>query len=453
MQLQSITAVSAEHDEIRDAFRDCCCEIGPDDLLWCLLPQIEMTFLEELFQDLSSARRSGRAVATGSSDVKNIVRGIVPSSGPRLVRTSGVLTVSTSRQHLRVLQPLERALASAAGDVARATQAKPLGATASLHAIRAAAGLYRSLDVSMRRLGWRLPETIYSVLTETAITLARARSTLKSEQFSALVVASQHTPATRAWLAAAFGRGLVTIYIPHAPTATNAAYRDLPVDLALLRGPSEVEFYAGLGARRNALKIVGDASTESSRLVGGDKSGVVIYAPSPHDRGLFRSQVDTIYAAGLRNVEVCLHPRMKESDVRSDLPSCWRLSTSRLTFDRLKLGGVAVVIQCSSGVGLEALYLGIPVVDLRHPGQLAAYPYLQDCAVPSAGDSATLLACLENLDYGRTATKNRRVLASRWRASVGGAAAASMAASVRGWHGGANGRLVDGWSSYSGRRS
>ena len=80
-----------------------------------------------------------------------------------------------------------------------------------------------------------------------------------------------------------------------------------------------------------------------------------------------------MHASGIGPVEVCVHPRADRVAIAAVLPDGWTIGPTTTTRERLEAGDVAVVIQRASGAGLDALWMGIPVVELVDPGRPSNY--------------------------------------------------------------------------------
>ena len=126
-------------------------------------------------------------------------------------------------------------------------------------------------------------------------------------------------------------------------------------------------------------------------------------------------------------MEVAPHPRTKTRDSEGLYPSAWSVSRFSTTYERLAREGATALIQCSSGVGLEALGLGLPVIELAHPGEEPNYPYLAEPFVPVVSCSSGLRDAFVNLDQSDSAAESRIAYAQSW-CSADGALASQAAA-------------------------
>jgi len=190
-----------------------------------------------------------------------------------------------------------------------------------------------------------------------------------------LVVASQHSTASRAFIRVAQEQRITTAYLPHAPVADTYQYRDLPTQLAGLRGAREVEFYRRLGVT-GGLDVVGNPQVAVRPPMQLDRDGPIVFAPSPRPPEALAVQVDALRFA--EHVVVSPHPRMQGRDEYQRLwPSHWTVHAGR-TVD-LFAAGAPCAIQTSSGVAWEAMAHGIPVIELIQDGVGAPlYPLIQE---------------------------------------------------------------------------
>ena len=162
----------------------------------------------------------------------------------------------------------------------------------------------------------------------------------------------------------------MTYYIPHAPTADNQIYRDLPSNYALIRGPEEVNIYRDLGAEpTDRLVVVGNPVIEGGSMSNPPDSTDVVYAPSTHQIGVLQADIAVILEGCDYPIKVALHPLMDSSTYRDLLPGEWEVVSTSDTYSYLRQHGAKVVIQHGSGVALDALTLGVDVIDLCHGGE------------------------------------------------------------------------------------
>jgi hypothetical protein len=215
--------------------------------------------------------------------------------------------------------------------------------------------------------------------------------------------------------------------VPHAPLIANLLLADLPVDLALVRGPRELEVYAAAGADEAGISVIGDpASAAPSDPPTVDPSAPVALALPTDDERALALIVDLVHEGLGGEVIASPHPRADRERLADLLPDAWRL-WDRPTADLL-LSGPPALIQASSGSGLEALALGIPLIDLRFPGEAPNYPYLEDPRVAAPGTAGELrdaVAAARNLPAGER--DDLRSLAGEWVSATGDDAAGAGA--------------------------
>jgi hypothetical protein len=140
--------------------------------------------------------------------------------------------------------------------------------------------------------------------------------------------------------------------------------------------------------------------------------------------------VETVEASGIGPVEVVLHPRSPRDVERGVIPNDWHVSEFVRTLDLLSTTGASVVIQSSSGTGLEALAMGVPVIDLCEPGTAPAYPFIAPPHVMVVSDSSQLRAAADHMDQSESAALARKEYARSWVALVGDDASVAAADAV-----------------------
>lgn len=419
-------------------------ERGEDELAQVLLPFFGMVLTDFIFvaDDAGPARS---AVSIG----RNLVRARSRSKGPGIRLVGPVLAASTSRQNLRVLDPIVAELEQRRGP-AVVPAWTPLSGITLAKARRRAATLTQEARRFFSAVGAPLPSGVGDEILRTAIVIERTRWLLRNTGARVLVVASQHNSASRAMLHAAHDvGGITTVYVPHAPVADVFYYRDLPCHKALLRGPAEVAFYAGLGVDEGRLSIAGDPSLSHWPPVAAPTRDDVVFAVSAHRAERVEAAVAVVRDAGIERVEVAPHPRMDRDALRAQCPSSWVFNPAPSTFGRLAEVGAAAVIQDSSGLGLEALALGLPVIDLCPVGSAPLYPFITAPHVDVVSSSDTLATAVADAVASRsTVTSEERAnFAAEW-SEVGGSEAAALAAdAIEGAVGLSSGPvLLDGWN-------
>lgn len=300
----------------------------------------------------------------------------------------------------------------------------------------------------LARLGPPLPASFDAALHAAVRAGARARSALDLVRPALVVVASQHSTASRALLRIARERRVPTGYLPHAPAADTHQYRDLPTDFAALRGPREVELYRALGVT-GELAVAGNPQIDVAPPDALDPDLAVVYAPRPLSAEVVRAQVADVQAAS-DSVVVSPHPRMRSEVYDRLWPAHWEVHRGP-TVELLRQGHPCVV-QLSSGVAWEAMAHGVPVVELPAPGgggplyPLIRPPYARVCT-----SSADVVAAVHEARREAPDAEGRRRLmawAGEWCQATGAEAADLAAACVEDWagRGPVPGPLLDRWA-------
>lgn len=376
---------------------------------WCLLPHL--AGIGEPGDDSWLGRRQ--------QGLRSFARSMRRASGPYLVRVGPVLLVSTSHQNLRVLQPLRTGLEAVFG-AAIPVQLPELPLAVARRTLGGGARLASALQSTRRQITGVGVSGFDEVARTTVGHLARARLLLASTPPQAVVVASQHNSVSRALLAAADETGgIETWYVPHAPVADNLAYRDLPVDFAMLRGGAERRFYERLGADAHRMFDVGDPSVPGEAALSFERHGPVVVAGTVTTGDVLAAHLRVIAEANLPSVIFRPHPRAEPSQDRLAADLGWEVVRDRSTFEVLWTRRPSVLVQIQSGVGLEALRVGVPVVNLVGPDEPMNYPYLDSPFVASVSTTDELVAALDRFQFSETDPVERRTYAWSWSSAVG----------------------------------
>jgi hypothetical protein len=347
------------------------------------------------------------------------------------VTADAIVAASTTNQK-RAVAPL---LPASAGAV-RATKAPlhapfapfvRLAAVARGHAEAINSGL-RSADIAFP--GGSL--TAYRLFTAAAVHLAYSRRLIERVSPSVVVITSNHDVASRALACAARERDVPSVLVPHAPLLGDMRLRDAPTDYVAVRGEREAAWYRGNGVEPDQVAVVGDAALQPEpQFVPIPTSAPVVFAPSPYADAVVASHVALLSAATDGDVVVTPHPRQRLEFLRETAPQHWAFHSGR-TYTRLREGAIAVV-QSSSGVALESLLLGIPVLEIEPAGG-STYPFLQSDLVPSVRTPEELAGQLE-LIRARIADRAYRErlaeYARTWCSAGGETAAQNMLGFVR----------------------
>ena len=259
---------------------------------------------------------------------------------------------------------------------------------------RQAVSLARELIDCARGHQLELPvdsEAICTRLLRTARLVGYWEALLASEAPRVAVVGSLTAPRARALILAAERMAIPTVYIPHtAQVSQNVALSAMPVDYAGLRGAQEVAYLRGQGVDAGRLDVVGNPTIAPQAPPDIDPARAPVFAAGLDDPSRLGPLVEVIEAALGDRVTVGRHPAVDPEAMRRAVPSAWTLFDGR-TYDLLR-SGPPVVLQHSSGVALEALHLGIPVIELCYPGQAGLYPLIARPHVRFASDSRELAA-------------------------------------------------------------
>ncbi len=386
---------------------------------------------------------------TGAASIRRLAKDVLQrtrASRREFFAAGEVLLAVESENQRRVLDPVARELAGGMQPV-RTTVRWREQRRLSGHALR----LARELEAAISGAGAGLPldtRLWFAYLRDAAHALGYARSLLRSGDFAVAVIASTHGPVPRALAAAAREQSIPSVYIPHAPVLTDAAIVDLPVDFAALRGPAEVEHYASFGVDPSRLTVVGDPSiARGLRPVETDPALPPVFAPSPDPPDQLRKLVALIAEATSGPVTISPHPRSDRSLLRAISPEGWEL-WDRRTLDLLEQGP-RLLIQHSSGVALEALQLGIAVVDLALDERDPVYPFIRAPYATRASTAEELRTALE----GRGGLDRDELVAwaRRWVALTGAEAAAQAATTIEraAQTGSCTAPIWDAWSALS----
>jgi len=262
-----------------------------------------------------------------------------------------------------------------------------------------------------------------------------------------LVIATQHSIIARAMLVSAREAGVVAVYVPHAPAADNRVYRDLPVDVAALRGPREVEHYLRLGADPAGLHVVGAPGLSLRTDTTPCPDGPVIVALSPWRPHRVERFLALVVAAVTEPFTVCPHPATDLEHLRSLLPARAQLVEGERTW-RVIARGCRAVVQGSSGVATEAMLLGAPVIEVPMDARPPNYPAIAEPYVRMVSDAAELRRAIDT--FGSAArgpfVEQARTWARGWTAYTGRQAEQRLRALLASdLH--PTGPLLDGWAS------
>lgn len=252
------------------------------------------------------------------------------------------------------------------------------------------------LGAEFRQAGVAFPgggHTIRGLFLSAALHLAYSRRLIERGSPSVVVVASNHDAMARALARAAREQDVPSVLVPHAPMLGDIRLRDAPTDYVALRGEHDASWYLASGTEPEQVAIVGDPTLKPDpQLVPIPADAPVVFAPSPYADEVIADQVALLAAATSGDVVVTPHPRQRLEFLKRIAPEHWTFDSGR-TYARLQEGAIAVV-QSSSGVALESLLLGIPVLEIE-PAEGRLYPFLQSDLVPSVRTAEELSEQLE----------------------------------------------------------
>ena len=404
-------------------------ELCADDAIrspvfWSLAPEVAIRTV----QNESSAD-------AGPQWARNLVRALSGRSGPTVRQVGEFCFVSTSPQMARVLNPVISVLAgrSAAGGKGLVVSLPILNLGDLRRAHQRSRLVAKRLDAISQRLGVRLPPSVYDQVLKVAIHFERASKYLGEPGIKSVVVATQHGAVIRAVIAAALASPVAptVFYLPHAPAANTSWYRDLPAHHALMRGVSELEFYAENGAHRAQLHVVGDPSFVMSDHPLVTDEEAVLLAPSFQGQDGLSELIRFVESGNVGNVELCLHPRAKAQVEGIRLPHGWSVAQCTYTGERLSRGDARLLITNGSGVGLEALMYGVPVIDIQPPGRVSPYCYAESEYVLRVETPGELLEASRRAISGSVTTRSKiQAYGASWIDSWGPEAAQVAAAKL-----------------------
>jgi hypothetical protein len=265
-------------------------------------------------------------------------------------------------------------------------------------------------------------------LGRAALGRAIAERILEQQRPTSIVVATQHAPLIRALLATLRSAKIPTLYVPHAPVADNYEYADLPFDFAGLRGPAEIAHYVALEADESRLSDCGDPSLNGVEMEGPSGPGrLPVFAVSPWSGDEKAWLWETARAGMPSGTIVAPHPRSQPKELSDQLAPGWSIADGVRTVDLLRTSA-SVLVQSSSGVGLEGLRLGLPLVDFRPPGTEPNYHFLRHPCVDVVRDHQSLRTIMaeRNAPSSDAAVQARIAWATQWSSRTGSAASTAI---------------------------
>lgn len=403
--------------------------VGPDDRedAWIVAPLIAVYAGEAAHYrvPLELTRSGVVSRMHGSIRFARILVGLERSSG-RFLQRGRCLTTFVTENQRRVVMPIVGRLTGTSTDLMvseRAASARNL-LSAKRRARRFLAGLKR------RRIPFLDEATVLRLCLLAERSRIQAELALETASPAGVLVASTVTPDARALCVLARRAGIPTVYVPHAPLLAAEAQQDLPFDVALLRGCAEAVRYAARSVPGSSLVVSGNPALDPSPSVcTADPGGPIVLALSPDPTPVVRAIIDSLRTAVPDGVIVAPHPRQDMDALVGMVPPGWELAMGR-TYDLLRSGACAIV-QYSSGIGLEAMLLGIPCIELSLFGSPPAYPFLDHELVARVTRVEDLPDALDQARQLATDADRQRSIADwaqTWCARSGAAAAAHAAA-------------------------
>jgi hypothetical protein len=334
-----------------------------------------------------------------------------------------IVAASTKNQQRAVA-----AILTAPAEAAHAARRPLLGPVAPLVRLAAAAReRAEELGEALLRADVAFPggtANVRGLFLSAALHLAYSRRLVERGSPSVVVVASNHDAVARALARAARERDVPSVLVPHAPMLGDIRLRDAPTDYVAVRGERDASWYLANGAEPDQVAVVGNPALQPAPQVVPIPTGApVVFAPSPYADDVIADQVALVAAANVGDVVVTPHPRQRLDFLQRIAPDSWTFHSGR-TYERLQKGATAVV-QSSSGVALESLLLGIPVLEIE-PAEGRLYPFLQSDLVPSvrtAEELAEQLALVRSRVGDRAYRESLAEYARSWCAAGGEEAA------------------------------
>jgi hypothetical protein len=363
-----------------EEFLDVFNQTQSDDVLpWILRPMLGEQFVSH----------EGRSLIPRLSLARHILASQFRARGVYALSQGPVTFAMDGTNLRRVLEPIITARSTTVAEVRR--KLPELNRKHLAHWTGIASSYAEGLLRASKRAGIRVQRgQIHEYCFAGARAIARAHGLLDDGQTRLLVVATQHAANMRALLAVGRRRGVASLYFPHAPAAANRQYADLPVDFAGLRGPGEVLLYRRYGVRRELDSVGNPAVDDIVDFESLTLSQPPVLAVSPHSPAVLADLFKlTASVLGDRDVLVAPHPRSDVNQLIRLLPARWRLSSYARTIDLLR-NGPRFVLQHSSGIAWEALFLGIPVIQIGYAQAPPGYPLIAPPFVLSAHSTETL---------------------------------------------------------------
>ncbi|HEX3905127.1 MAG TPA: hypothetical protein VH853_19995 [Polyangia bacterium] len=430
INLRSEAADAAEVRNIASATIDAfVAEHADADLVWTAVPVVRTQYVLHRLGGLAQMDGS-RRMRIAAWRLAKLSRALLRrNASESYLLVSGVLFAFATENQRRSLAPV---FAVASG---KARPEFPLDIRPSAVGLRRLATIAtkhaRELSELLSQAGVGHPGgeiAIHRAFQNSARCIAVAQATIDRRAPTAVVVATNHSPQARALARVSRLAGVPSVFLPHAPMLMDIGLRDLPFDYAALRGACEAGWYAAGGTDKSQLGVVGNPALSPSPILAAiPNDAPVVLATSPDHRFVIQEMIGAIASKTTRPVVLAPHPRQTERSLGTALPpgwSCWR----GRTYDLLR-SGVATLVQYSSGVALEGMLLGVPVIELDLLGDGPSYPFLKSKLVSAVRSTQDLPKALEAsaLRCDDSAYREQLVTVARGWCDAAGAEAAERA--------------------------
>lgn len=415
-----------------------------DEIVWALRPTIRTAFQKKLDSQWApgQARFAQKARALKSrlsGDMK--CRNSVADWGPMFQNGDGALRLwNTENQRLAIGASLKASFA---------LPLSPHPATVSKNTMDGLERLFSEFSESKNAICKRL---------QAAAHIGNCIEKLLDDyQPRVVVLGSTEHAYLRLLVNRARIRGIPSVYVPHAPAATNRIYADLPADFCLLGYQGDADYYATLGIKSEQCEVIGDPLAAPRGPLddpAGETTsdhGVLLFStgadrPASQLQDALEAVSGAAHRLGL-DLLVAPHPRDREAAIRATrrlaLPLYQGRTVEVFTTHRV----VAQVSEHNSGALLYGIQQGIPVFRWTGP---ANYVFEEACRVQSLEEQPSQLLRLlgRSLPHGRL----RAVPPSEW-SSVPGQQAAKAREEFIGRSLSCIGPALDSWSFFDKRQT
>lgn len=245
------------------------------------------------------------------------------------------------------------------------------------------------------------------------------RKTIEQASPRIVITASTELAFSRLAVSACRELEVPTMYVPHAPTANNRIYADIPHDYAALRGVADWTYYASLGAKTGRATVVGDQSFDVSPIRSHSNPPVLLFATGFGSSDTLEDSIKAVQRSIGPFVRIVLapHPRGRNRALRIARKLAVEVVPNSLrTAQALTLLNVALAVtEHSSGVALEILAHGVPVRSLSSQPNYLYEEELGVNPIERAELVETLVQSIEDADTFR----GRRVDVTQYIAATG----------------------------------